>query len=70
MSTASKVTLGLTSAATLAIIYSVHYSQVQDRQKLHEGVVRYTTHRQCCGSESGSVGSICFWASWIRIRIH
>jgi hypothetical protein len=22
---------------------------------------------QCC--ESGSVGSICFWASWIRIRI-
>ncbi len=43
MSTASKVTLGLTSAATLAIIYSVHYSQVQDRQKLHQGVVRYTT---------------------------
>ncbi len=40
MSTASKVTLGLTSAATLAIIYSVHYSQVQDRQKLHQGVVR------------------------------
>ncbi len=26
---------------------------------------------QCCGSgsESGSTGSICFWASWIRIRI-
>ncbi len=23
---------------------------------------------QCCGS--GSVGSVCFWASWIRIRIH
>ncbi len=44
MSTASKVTLGLTSAATLAIIYSVHYSQVQDRQKLHQGVVRYITH--------------------------
>ncbi len=30
--------------------------------------------KQCCGSvsESGSVstGSTCFWASWIRIRIH
>jgi hypothetical protein len=25
---------------------------------------------QCCGSESGSSGSTCFWASWIRIRIH
>ncbi len=27
--------------------------------------------RQCCGSESGfgSVGSVCFWASWIWIRI-
>jgi hypothetical protein len=24
--------------------------------------------RQCCGS--GSTGSTCFWASWIRIRIH
>ncbi len=24
---------------------------------------------QCCGSESGSIGSTCFWASWIRIRI-
>jgi hypothetical protein len=46
MSTASKVTLGLTSAATLAIIYSVHYSQVQDRQKLHQGVVRYRTQHK------------------------
>jgi hypothetical protein len=25
---------------------------------------------QCCGSESGSTGSTCFWAFWIRIRIH
>jgi hypothetical protein len=24
---------------------------------------------QCCGSGSGSVGSVCLWASWIRIRI-
>jgi hypothetical protein len=23
---------------------------------------------QCCGF--GSVGAVCFWASWIRIRIH
>ncbi len=29
-----------------------------------------TCKRQCCGSESGSTGSTCFWASWIRIRIH
>jgi hypothetical protein len=26
--------------------------------------------KQCCGSESGSTGSTCFWASWIWIRIH
>jgi hypothetical protein len=28
--------------------------------------------KQCCGSgsESGSTRSTCFWASWIRIRIH
>ncbi len=25
--------------------------------------------KQCCGSESGSTGSTCFWSSWIRIRI-
>jgi hypothetical protein len=25
---------------------------------------------QFCGSESGSTGSTCFWASRIRIRIH
>ncbi len=23
---------------------------------------------QCCGSESGSTGSTCFWSSWIRIQ--
>ncbi len=23
---------------------------------------------QCCGSGSGSTGSTCFWASWIRIH--
>jgi hypothetical protein len=28
--------------------------------------------KQCCGSrsESRSVGSVCFWATWIRNRIH
>lgn len=40
MSTASKLTLGLTCAVTVSIIYSVHYNQVRDRQKLHEGVIR------------------------------
>ena len=25
---------------------------------------------QCCGSGSVFTGSTCFWASWIRIRIH
>jgi hypothetical protein len=24
---------------------------------------------QCCGSESGSTGSTCFWAFWIRIHL-
>jgi hypothetical protein len=24
---------------------------------------------QCCVAGSGSVGSVCFWASWIRILI-
>jgi hypothetical protein len=27
--------------------------------------VRVTCHPQCCGS--GSVGSICFWTSWILL---
>lgn len=40
MSTASKITLGLTCLGTAAVIYSVHYNQVQDRQRLHEGVLR------------------------------
>jgi hypothetical protein len=26
------------------------------------------TFLSCCGSESGSTGSTCFWASWIRIH--
>jgi hypothetical protein len=31
---------------------------------------RFCSCLQCCGSKSGSVGSVCFWASWIQIRIH
>ena len=40
MSTASKVTLGATVVATLGIVWTVHKSQVDDRAKLHEGIVR------------------------------
>ena len=40
MSTASKVTLVATVVATLGIVWTVHKSQVEDRAKLHEGIVR------------------------------
>jgi len=40
MSTASKVTLALTTLGSLAIIYTVHKNQVEDRAKLHDGIVR------------------------------
>jgi len=40
MSTASKVTLALTTAATIGIIITVHNSQVQDRARLREGIFR------------------------------
>jgi hypothetical protein len=36
--------------------------------RYHSWVI--VTYYQCCGSGSGSVGSICFWASRILIRIH
>ncbi len=38
------------------------------RVQLSSSIVHFF---QCCGSgsESGSVGSVSFWASWIRIRI-
>jgi hypothetical protein len=34
--------------------------------------VLFISRKQCCGSgsKSGYAGSTCFWASWIRIRIH
>ena len=40
MSTASKVTLVATVVGTLGIVWSVHKDQVDDRAKLHEGIIR------------------------------
>lgn len=40
MSTASKVTLLLTSVGALGIIWGVHSEQVEDRAKLHQGIIR------------------------------
>jgi len=40
MSTASKITLLATSVGTLAIIWTVHNRQVEDRAQLHQGIVR------------------------------
>ena len=37
-STASKITLALSSLASGGIIYFVHYSQVEDRRQLHKGI--------------------------------
>ncbi len=40
-------------------------------RQLRQSHARYSTlilQQQCSGS--GSTGSTCFWASWIRIRIH
>jgi len=40
MSAASKVTLVLTASASLGIIWTVHSKQVEDRARLHEGIIR------------------------------
>jgi len=40
MSTASKVTLVVTSVVSLGIIWSVHDKQVTDRAKLYAGIER------------------------------
>lgn len=40
MSTASKVTLAVTSVVSLGIIWAVHNKQVEDRAKLHAGIER------------------------------
>jgi hypothetical protein len=45
----------------LALTVQVHCRQSGNNKQ------SYLTFNQCCGS--GSVGSICFWASGIRIRL-
>ena len=40
MSTASKVTLLATTVGSLAIIWSVHSRQVEDRASLHQGIIK------------------------------
>jgi len=40
MSTASKLTLAVTSAVSIGIIWAVHSKQVEDRAKLHAGIER------------------------------
>jgi len=40
MSTGSKLTLVITSVATIGVIWNVHNSQVEDRARLHEGILR------------------------------
>ncbi|TDG44490.1 hypothetical protein AWZ03_009068 [Drosophila navojoa] len=46
MSLASKVTLGLAVCVSTAIIGYVHYKQSDDRNKLHEGVLRDVEQQQ------------------------
>jgi protein PET117 len=40
MSAASYATLAVTVAGSLGIIWQVHHSQVEDRARLREGIVR------------------------------
>jgi len=40
MSLASKITFSVTTAATIGIIYKVHYGQVEDRERLAQGIQR------------------------------
>jgi protein PET117 len=46
MSTAAKITLALTTAATIAVIYTVHQDQVDDRARLHQGIVKDLERQQ------------------------
>jgi hypothetical protein len=60
-------------AKTLQYFYKLHEVVQASRgtvYNVHEANLHY--YQQCCGSgsESGSTGSTCFWASWICIRIH
>lgn len=45
-SLASKITLAVTSAGAASVIYYVHYRQVEDRQQLHQGIVRDLERQQ------------------------
>ncbi|XP_066150896.1 protein PET117 homolog, mitochondrial [Euwallacea fornicatus] len=46
MSLASKITLASATAFALGIISYVHYKQVSDREKLHQGVLNDIERRQ------------------------
>lgn len=46
MSTASKVTLAVTVVASLGVVYGVHSQQVEDRARLHDGIVRDEERQQ------------------------
>jgi protein PET117 len=40
MSSGSRVALALASIFTATIVYGVHYKQVADKAKLHQGIVK------------------------------
>ncbi len=46
-----------------------HFPPASQAGRLAGPVFYTTSFLQCCGTESGSTGSTCFWPSWIRIRI-
>uniref|UniRef100_A0A0K8TQU4 Protein pet117 log mitochondrial n=1 Tax=Tabanus bromius TaxID=304241 RepID=A0A0K8TQU4_TABBR len=46
MSLASKITLATSCAISFSIIGYVHYKQIEDRAKLHEGVIRDIERQQ------------------------
>jgi hypothetical protein len=63
MSTASKVTLALSCAATLAIVSYVHLTQVQDRNKLKQ-VTKINS--QCLGSITKSHAMLALFQGVLR----
>jgi hypothetical protein len=60
----------LTTSRTRWTMSALKYFLVNAQS--HGTFIRKSYHfdwkKHCCGS--GSTGSTCFWASWIRIRIH
>lgn len=46
MSTAAKITLTLTIVGTIGIIYTVHNDQIEDRARLHDGILRDAQRQQ------------------------